>query len=89
MDADGRFLVLQPDYSLRLARNCRAESEYSFWIFIVIALLCGFAGANFASSRAISVSSSQKPNKGAHLGLMRIRKLRCKCDAAGCTAGHF
>ncbi len=50
-----------------------------FGIFIVIALLCGFAGANFASSMgnisfflawAISVSSFQKPNKGALLGLM-------------------
>ena len=25
-----------------------------YWVFIVIALLCGFAGANFASSMGIS-----------------------------------
>ncbi len=41
-----------------------------FGVFIVIALLCGFAGANFARAWAISVSSFQKPNKGALLGLM-------------------
>ena len=26
-----RVPYCNPDYSLRLARNCRAESEYSFW----------------------------------------------------------
>lgn len=41
-----------------------------FGIFIVIALLCGFAGANFASSMGNISFFFQKPNKGALLGLM-------------------
>lgn len=41
-----------------------------FGIFIVIALLCGFAVQTLLRAWAISVSSFQKPNKGALLGLM-------------------
>lgn len=37
-----------------------------FWIFILIALLCGFAGANFASSMGnISFFSTRKRSKAA------------------------
>jgi NNP family nitrate/nitrite transporter-like MFS transporter len=36
-----------------------------YWIFIVIALLCGFAGANFAPAWATSASSSPKQNRAA------------------------
>lgn len=37
-----------------------------YGIFIVIALLCGFAGANFASSMGNISFSSRKPNKAVH-----------------------
>ena len=59
-----------------------------FGIFIVIALLCGFAGANFASSMGNISFFFPKAKQGSALGI-NGGKLRCKCDAAGCTAGHF
>ena len=61
-----------------------------FGIFIVIALLCGFAGANFASSMGNISFFFPKAKQGSALGINGgLGNLGVKCDAAGCTAGHF
>ena len=57
-------------YSLRLAGFCRAgylSTPYS--VFIIISLLCGFAGANFASSMANISFFFPKQKQGGALGL--------------------
>ncbi|STK87151.1 nitrite extrusion protein 2 [Escherichia coli] len=71
---DGRFLVLHPDYSLRLARNCVQNPNTPFGIFIVIALLCGFAGALCFEHGQYQFLLS-KSKQGSALGIMGIRKL--------------
>ncbi|STI17849.1 nitrite extrusion protein 2 [Escherichia coli] len=51
-----------------------------FGIFIVIALLCGFAGANFASSMGNISFFFPKAKQGSALGINGgLGKLRCKC----------
>ena len=37
-----------------------------YWIFLGLALLCGLGGGNFASSMAISRSSSRRPRRATH-----------------------
>jgi NNP family nitrate/nitrite transporter-like MFS transporter len=39
-----------------------------FWVFIIIALLCGFAGANFASSMGNISFFFPKAKQGSALG---------------------
>ncbi len=46
-----------------LAGIRRAKSRHPFGVFMLIALLCGFAGANFASSMGNISFSFQKPDK--------------------------
>ncbi|WP_312239885.1 nitrate/nitrite transporter NarU [Pantoea sp.] len=43
--------------------------ETPFWVFIIISLLCGFAGANFASSMGNISLFFPKTSQGAALGL--------------------
>ncbi|MBM5569864.1 hypothetical protein ELE31_27105, partial [Klebsiella quasipneumoniae] len=40
-----------------------------FWVFIIIALLCGFAGANFASSMGNISFFFPKAKQGSALGV--------------------
>jgi NNP family nitrate/nitrite transporter-like MFS transporter len=58
-----------PDYSLRLAGDCHSEPATPYWIFIIIALLCGFAGANFASSMGNISFFFPKAKQGSALGI--------------------
>ncbi|NEN68151.1 nitrate/nitrite transporter, partial [Escherichia coli] len=45
------------------------NSATPFWVFIVIALLCGFAGANFASSMGNISFFFPKAKQGSALGV--------------------
>jgi NNP family nitrate/nitrite transporter-like MFS transporter len=58
-----------PDYSLRLAGIAIQNTATPYWIFIVIALLCGFAGANFASSMGNISFFFPKAKQGSALGI--------------------
>jgi NNP family nitrate/nitrite transporter-like MFS transporter len=48
------------------------DTSTPFSTFIIIALLCGFAGANFASSMANISFSFQKRSRGARWGLTAV-----------------
>jgi nitrate/nitrite transporter NarK len=50
-------------------RLCRAEPDTPYWIFLVLALLCGFGGGNFASSMANISFFFPKAEKGNALAL--------------------
>ncbi len=51
------------DYSLRRLGFAVQNPATPFGVFMLIALLCGFAGANFASSMGNISFSFQKPDK--------------------------
>lgn len=57
------------DYSLRLAGIRRANPATPFGVFMLIALLCGFAGANFASSMGNISFFFPKARQGSALGI--------------------
>ena len=48
---------------------CRAELRTPYWIFLVLALLCGFGGGNFASSMANISFFFPKAEKGNALAI--------------------
>jgi NNP family nitrate/nitrite transporter-like MFS transporter len=50
-------------------RLCRAEPRDALWIFLVLALLCGFGGGNFASSMSNIGFFFPKAEKGNALAL--------------------
>ncbi len=47
----------------------RAESGHAYWIFLGLALLCGFGGGNFASSMANISFFFPKAEKGNALAI--------------------
>jgi NNP family nitrate/nitrite transporter-like MFS transporter len=55
--------------ALPVAWDRGAKPGYPFWIFILIALLCGFAGANFASSMGNISFFYPKAKQGSALGV--------------------
>lgn len=57
------------------------DSTTSYGTFVLISLLCGFAGANFASSMANISFFFPKAKQGGALGPMGIRQPRRQCDA--------
>lgn len=62
-----------------------------FGVFMLIALLCGFAGANFASSMGNISFFFPKARQGSALGINGGlgRKSWRQCDAVDCAAGYF
>ncbi len=64
-----RIKYRDPDCALYLVRGGDPEYYYPFWVFIVIALLCGFAGANFASSMGNISFFFPKAKQGSALGV--------------------
>ena len=61
-----------------------------YWVFIVIALLCGFAGANFASSMGNISFFFPKSRQGSALGINGgLGKHGRQRNAVDCATGHF
>ena len=60
-----------------------------YWVFIVIALLCGFAGANFASSMGNISFSSRNPDRVAHWESTAGWETGRQRNAVDCATGHF
>jgi nitrate/nitrite transporter NarK len=67
--ATGRYKHRYFGGALYLAWDRHANPATPFWIFILIALLCGFAGANFASSMGNISFFFPKAKQGSALGV--------------------
>ncbi len=68
-DVAGRVQHGHHDRPLRLARFAVQDTSTPFSVFVIISLLCGFAGANFASSMANISFFFPKAKQGGALGI--------------------
>ncbi len=57
------------DCAVRVAGLCGPDTSTPFSVFVIISLLCGFAGANFASSMANISFFFPKAKQGGALGV--------------------